>query len=97
MANYPAIVRDYSRQGTVTLDPFNQTDLRIDKKWNFQGFTFNLFLEFQNLFSQQNPSEPTFGLVRDDDGNVVQPRTLKQIEDLDASSVLPSIGIVLDF
>uniref|UniRef100_UPI004048EEB2 TonB-dependent receptor n=1 Tax=Fulvivirga sp. TaxID=1931237 RepID=UPI004048EEB2 len=97
LANYPAIIRDYSRQGTVTLDPFNQTDLRIDKKWNFKGFTFNLFLEFLNLFSQQNPSEPTFGLVRDDDGNVVQPRTLKQIEDLDASSVLPSIGIVLDF
>ncbi len=97
LANYPAIVRDYSRQGTVTLDPFNQTDLRIDKKWNLKGFTLNVFLELQNLLSQDSPSEPTFGLVRDDTGAIIQPRTLTEIEDLDAGSLLPSIGIVIDF
>ncbi|MEM9679771.1 MAG: TonB-dependent receptor [Bacteroidota bacterium] len=97
LANYPAIVRDFSRQGTVRLDPFNQTDLRIDKKWNLKGLTLNVFLEFQNLFSQETPSEPLFGLTRDDNGNEVQPRTLTEIQDIDASSVLPTIGIVVDF
>ncbi|MEM6523741.1 MAG: TonB-dependent receptor [Bacteroidota bacterium] len=97
LANYPAIIRDFSRQGTVRLDPFNQTDLRIDKKWNLKGLTLDVFLEFQNLFSQETPSEPLFGLVRDDEGNEVEPRTLTEIEDIDASSVLPTIGIVIDF
>ena len=97
LANYPAIVRDFSRQGTVRLDPFNQTDLRIDKKWNLKGLTLDVFLEFQNLFSQETPSEPLFGLTRDDNGNEVQPRTLTEIQDIDASSVLPTIGIVVDF
>lgn len=97
LANYPAIVRDFSRQGTVTLDPFNQTDLRIDKKWNMKGFTLNVFLEIQNLLGQEAPSEPSFGLVRDDAGVIVEPRTLTQIEELDGGSPLPSIGIVIDF
>ena len=72
-------------------------DIRIDKKWNLKGLTLNVFLEFQNLFSQETPSEPLFGLTRDDNGNEVQPRTLTEIQDIDASSVLPTIGIVVDF
>ena len=97
LANYPAIIRDFSRQGTVTLDPFNQTDIRIDKKWNLKGFTLNVFLEVQNALGQDTPAEPTFGLVRDAEGNVITPRTLIEIEELDNSSPLPSIGIVIDF
>ncbi|MEM9859262.1 MAG: TonB-dependent receptor [Bacteroidota bacterium] len=97
LANYPAIIRDYSRQGTVRLDTFNQTDLRIDKKWNLKGLTLDVFLEFQNVFSQETPSEPLFGLARDDNGNELQPRTLTEILDIDTSSVLPTLGIVIDF
>lgn len=97
LASYPAIIRDFSRQGTVTLDPFNQTDVRIDKKWNLKGFTLNVFLEIQNLLGQDAPSEPSFGLVRDDAGVIVQPRTLTQIEEIEGGSPLPSIGIVIDF
>jgi len=97
LANYPAIVRDYSQQGTVTLDAFNQTDLRIDKKWNMKGFTLDVFLELQNLFGQQTPNFPTYGLTRDDQGNIIEPQTLKVIDDIAASSVLPTLGIVVDF
>ncbi len=97
LASYPAIIRDYSRLGVLTLDSFNQTDLRIDKKWNLKGITLDVFLEFQNLFSQDTPSEPLFGLERDDEGQEITPRTLTEIEDISASSVLPTIGIVIDF
>jgi hypothetical protein len=64
LANYPAIIKDYSKQGTVFLDPFNQTDVRLDKKWNFKRVTLDVFLEVQNIFAQNNPSEPSYGLVR---------------------------------
>ncbi|MEO1254664.1 MAG: TonB-dependent receptor, partial [Bacteroidota bacterium] len=95
--NYPAIVRDYSRQGELRLNAFNQTDIRIDKKWNLKGFTLDVFLEFQNAFGQQTPQEPLFGLVRNDEGEVAQPRTLREIENIDTSQVLPTLGIVVNF
>lgn len=97
LASYPAIVRDYSRQGELRLGAFNQTDIRVDKKWNMKGFTLNLFLEFQNALSQQSPQEPQFGLVRDADGNVTDPQTLTQIQSVDSNQLLPTLGIVLDF
>ncbi|UCS92054.1 TonB-dependent receptor [Echinicola marina] len=97
LESYPAIIKDYNRQGEILLNPFNQTDLRVDKKWNFNNFTFNAFLEFQNLFGQDTPSEPLYGLDRDDEGNITEPRTLKEIPAISSGSVLPSIGLVLDF
>lgn len=96
-ASYPAIVRDYSRQGQLKLDAFNQTDIRIDKKWNLPKFTLNIFLEFQNAFGQQTPQEPLFGLVRDDNGAPVSPRAITEIDNIDTSQILPTLGIVIDF
>lgn len=95
--NYPAIIRNYDQLGTVRLQAFNQTDIRIDKKWNFSKWTFNVFLELQNAFGQNIPNEPEFGLDRDAQGNINMPRQLVQIEDVDNSGLLPSIGIVIDF
>lgn len=96
-AAYPSIVRDYSQQGTVTLDPFNQTDIRLDKKWNFSGFTLNLFFEVQNALAQDLPSQPSFGLSRDETGAVLQPEEVVQIQSVSNTAVLPSLGIVIDF
>ncbi|WKV10727.1 TonB-dependent receptor [Marivirga harenae] len=95
--SYPNIIRDYSRQGDLLLDPFNQTDIRIDKKWNFDNWTFNVFLELQNAFVQDLPSEPSFGLRRNDAGEIQQPRELVRIADVSNSSLLPNLGIVIDF
>lgn len=97
LANYPAIIRDYNALGSVRLSSFNQTDIRIDKKWNFDKWTFNLFLEVQNVFGQDIPNEPQYGLDRDSNGTIITPETLIQIPAADNSSVLPSIGIVIDF
>ena len=95
--NYPAVIRDYDQLGWARLNTFNQTDIRIDKKWNFDKWTFNVFLEIQNAFGQDIPNEPEFGLNRDAIGNVITPRQLVQIEDIDNSGILPSLGIVIDF
>jgi hypothetical protein len=95
--NYPTIVLDYDRLGQMRLSTFNQTDIRIDKKWNLKGFTLDLFLEFQNALAQSSPSTPSYGLTRDDQGNIIQPRTLKLIDADNSGSVLPTLGIVIDF
>lgn len=97
LASYPSIITDYSRIGEQRLDAFSQTDLRIDKKWNFEKWTLDIFLEIQNFFSQQTPDVPQFGLARDAQGMELAPRMLMQITELESSSVLPSIGVIIDF
>ena len=94
--SYPEIVLDYGRLGEETLDIFSQLDLRIDKKWNFRSFSLNLFAEVQNVLSQDIPSPPEYGLARDMDGAILDPRQLVQIEPGEGQFI-PSIGIVVDF
>ena len=97
LANYPAVIRDFSQIGSDRLDTFNQVDLRIDKKWNYNKWTLNVFLEIQNILGSDIPQEPEFGLSRDADGNELAPRSLVEIMSVEGASVLPSIGIVIDF
>lgn len=94
--NYPAVIRDYSSLGSVELDPFSQLDIRIDKKWNFKKWSLDLFLDVQNVLATATPSEPSFGLDRDEIGNVIQPQQLIQISTATAGTVLPSLGIVVN-
>ena len=70
--------------------------MRIDKKWNFKKFAFNIFLDLQNALAQKIPEPTSFGLNRDTDGTVVNPRSLVAVNTADGQ-VLPSIGIILDF
>jgi len=95
--NYPAVIRDYTLLGTVELDPLSQLDVRIDKKWSFNKFSLDLFLEIQNALLQTSPSRPSYGLDRDANGNIITPRALVRVDGDDDASVLPSIGLVLNF
>jgi hypothetical protein len=94
--NYPQIVLDYDNLGENKLDAFSQLDVRIDKKWNFKNFAFNLFIDIQNVLSQKIPEPTAFGLNRDDDGTIINPRSLVSVNVADRQ-VIPTIGIILDF
>ena len=45
-------------------------DVRLDKKWNFKRWSFNLFLDIQNFFNSKNPTAPGFTLQRNGDGSI---------------------------
>jgi len=94
---YPILIIDYSSFGEQELDAFNQTDIRIDKKWNFPKWTFNVFFEVQNVFAQQIPEPPIYGLARDQQGMVIEPQKVEEVEEIANSTPLPQIGIVIDF
>jgi hypothetical protein len=96
LANYPQIVFDYNRLGTQKLDIFSQVDLRIDKKWNFDKFSFNVFVEAQNLLGQTIPVAPEYGLSRNNDGTIITPQSLVELRNTN-NIIQPSIGIVIDF
>ncbi len=93
---YPAVILDYAQLGENRLSSFNQADVRIDKKWNFNKLTLDVYLEIQNAFNQSVPEPPDFGLDRDPSGAIIEPRSLVEIED-DNASILPIIGLVLNF
>ncbi len=97
LANYPAVIRDFSRLGEEEFDAFSQVDIRFDKKWSFNNWSLDVFLEIQNALAQVSPEEPQFGLSRDVDGNVIQPEELVQVNLETEATVLPSVGIVVNF
>ena len=96
LISYPEITLDYSRLGEVKLETFSQLDFRIDKKWNYEKFSLNIFIEVQNILGQSIPRPIEYGLSRDMNGNLISPISLSQINQ-DTSTIIPSIGIVVDF
>lgn len=97
LQTYPAIIRDYANLGNNRLDAFQQLDLRIDKKWNFKRFSLDLYLDIQNALVAATPAEPSYGLDRDDQGNVVEPKSLVVVNENETGAILPSLGIVVNF
>ncbi|XOV95278.1 MAG: carboxypeptidase-like regulatory domain-containing protein [Bacteroidota bacterium] len=95
--NYPAIILDYDRLGTVRLDPFSQLDLRVDKKFSFRKFSLDVYLDIQNVLAQSQPSAPQYGLDRDDMGQIIMPRNLVRVDTNETGTVLPSLGLVVNF
>jgi len=96
LANYPEVILDYSRLGEENLDIFSQLDIRIDKKWNFKDLSLNVFVEAQNILGQPIPQPPEYGLNRDENGSIIEPQSLVEIES-DTGQIIPSIGVVVDF
>lgn len=93
LQTYPVFLFEFDRLGESRLQPFSATDIRIDRKWDFSraGISLDLYLEIQNLFGQNTPSEPRY-LLR----NGEQP-SLERVDQLRESSILPTIGLIVDF
>jgi hypothetical protein len=109
---------NYAVTGTGTLDvanlnslrlaPFNQLDIRIDKKWNFRRTTLDLFFDIQNALAAKNEAVPNYTFARNADnsgwlttdgkplaadGSNAQPIILPNFN----STVLPTLGIIVEF
>lgn len=95
---YPEVVLDYDQLGNVQLDPFNLADIRFDKKWNFKRYSFNFYFEIQNFLAQSVPRPDEYGLNRTDDGDLILPQTLVQVNTGENDNIpIPSFGFVIDF
>lgn len=91
--NYLSIgqgVVDNARLNQLELSPFNQLDLRIDKKWNFSQWTLDLFLDIQNVLSTQSEAFPNYTFERNED-NTDFKTTDGQPLTLDGSNAFPLI------
>lgn len=90
------------------LDAFSQGDVRIDKKWNFRKFTFDLYLDVTNWWVAKSVAAPQYtfernlqtqafittdGLPVRADGSNAIPRILKN----DDPVVVPTLGFIIEF
>ncbi|MBN2279127.1 MAG: TonB-dependent receptor [Candidatus Marinimicrobia bacterium] len=97
---------DFSRYNAERLDPFVQLDLRVDKQYNFRNIALLLYLDIQNILNYQAKQPDIILVDADANGNKIienpeapfaeQRYRLKRIEN-SSGTVLPTIGVVLDF
>lgn len=94
-------IPDYDRLNTLRLRAFHQLDVRVDKKWFFQKWSLNLYLDIQNLYNFQAEQSPFLNMRSDANGNLLTdpndpsryvPYTIENV----SGNVLPTIGIVLE-
>jgi hypothetical protein len=97
LANYPAIILNYMRLGEIRFDPFSQLDLRVDKKWNFKKVSMDMYLDIQNALVSKLPEAPSYGLDRNELGEVIQPEKLVIVNTEQSGRLIPSFGLVLYF
>lgn len=105
IANYDINPRgslDYSQLNTQRLGNFYQLDVRVDKKYNFKKFSFNIFLDIQNLTGFVYQLQPNFLLDRDANGDPqvdpADPTKYKtKLIDNPIGNTLPSIGLILEW
>lgn len=104
-------IPDYDRLNTLRQDAFSAIDIRIDKKWFFNKWSLNLFLDIENITGAAvSDTELILDRPLDEDGNPVggpiianpdapegeQRYLLKELE-TGSGTPLPSIGIMIDF
>jgi hypothetical protein len=93
---------DYSKFNTLRLNAFHQLDLRIDKQYFYSGWSLMLYADIQNLYNFKADQPPLLIRETDSNGNpVTDPSnpykySLKYINN-DTGTVLPTIGIIIEF
>ena len=101
-------VRDYTQLNSLRLKAYNQVDIRIDKKYNFNKWSIDLYMDLQNALGINNPASPdyTFNRKSDNsgwlttDGGPLKPdgsNATPVLLDNNSAIITPSIGFVVEF
>ncbi|UZD21616.1 TonB-dependent receptor [Algoriphagus halophytocola] len=100
LRNQPIL--DYTQINAIRLKGFHQLDLRLDKKYYYKKWNLNWYVDIQNAYNFKAEQPPLLVPVRDGDGNIqVDPTdpTRYELKYLDnpAGSILPTVGIIVEF
>ena len=97
---------DYNRYNQRRYEPFHQLDLRIDKEWFLSRITINLYVDVQNVYNYKSTSGTFLIQELDAEGNPIienpsdpvetQRYLMKEIS-ANAGTVLPTLGIIIEF
>lgn len=95
-------INDWSRLNTERNPTSHSLDLRVDKKWYFDKWYLNAYLDIQNAYGAKIETQSFLDVVRDGNGNPVQSSSDNQRYETysianESGNVLPSIGIMIGF
>jgi hypothetical protein len=100
-------VLDYSRLNTLRVNPFNSSDLRIDKKYFYKKATLDFFLDITNWYGSSSvaPSAYIFesnpdGTFKTTDGKPVKKdgsNAIPSLADGNQVFITPTVGFILEF
>jgi hypothetical protein len=95
-------VRDFSQLNSRREGNFHQLNVRVDKKWFFDKFSLNFYLDLQNAYAFKAALAPTLIVETDADGNYIEDPndpTRYQTKFIESASgiIQPTLGIVIEF
>ncbi|MEO6868545.1 MAG: hypothetical protein ABI168_02800, partial [Ginsengibacter sp.] len=99
---------NYHAINSLRLKPFQQVDIRVDKKYNFKRTSLDLYLDLQNVFAFKSEGIPNYTFKRNadnsgfatTDGNTLKTdgsNAIPVILNNDNTSLLPTIGFIFEF
>ncbi|MEZ4771703.1 MAG: TonB-dependent receptor [Bacteroidia bacterium] len=93
---------DFSLLNTERIGAYHQLDIRIDKKWFFEAWSLNLFIDVQNVYGFSVPGAPILNVVKDEnDMPLTDPNDPSRYQtyflDNDLGIFQPTLGIVVTY
>lgn len=94
---------DYSRFNQLRLGSFHQLDIRVDKLYFFKRWTLRFYMDIQNLYNFKSDEPDTVIPKEDAAGNRlpaigIPPRyELETIKSSGSGTILPTVGIIVEF
>ncbi len=104
------VIWDVAQSGQLDWNQLNQKrnptshsmDIRLDKKWYFKKWSINAYLDIQNIYNFKAKTQPYLDVERDASGNPIEDPNnslaykTREIEN-DSGTILPSIGLMVEF
>lgn len=95
-------VPDYNRLNSQRIAPYSQLDIRIDKKWFFNRWSLNFYIDVQNVYNAQIPGPDILAVVLDENDNpVVDPNDERRYQANFLTNnfglLQPTIGLVVTY
>ncbi|MEZ4887226.1 MAG: TonB-dependent receptor [Chitinophagales bacterium] len=93
---------DFNRINTERLPAYHQLDVRLDKKWFYNKFALNLYLDIENIYSYSIEGIPNLTVQTDEnDVPLVDPNDSSRYQTKfiqnELGNLLPSIGVVVEW
>ena len=91
---------DYSRYNSERLDAFAQLDVRVDKNFYFKNWSLGLYIDLQNVTMSKlrQPDVPvSTGIIENPSDPIEQQRYKMKYIKLDSGTLVPSIGVTVQF
>lgn len=110
-SNYTVLgtgIIDYAQFNAIRLSSFNSMDVRIDKKWNFKKWSFDLYADVTNAYAASQPAAPSFTFKRTADNKSFETTDGKALKadgsnaiplilDNSSTTLIPTIGFIVEF